>query len=239
MRGGAGNDTYYVDNAGGYYNAGDIVDESVAGSSGWDRVYSTVSIGLWDAAHFKGDVEMAVLVGSANLDVAGNALGNLLVGNPAATASTAGPAPTSCAGWAAATPTMSTMPATSSTRAWRDPAAGHRVYSTVSIGLWDAAHFKGDIEMAVLVGSDNLNVAGNALGNVLVGNSGSNSLNGRAGADIMRGLGGSDTYYVDNAGDIVNESVAGSSGWDPVHPTMSISLWDSQPISRATWKWPC
>ena len=42
-------------------------------------------------------------------------------------------------------------------------------------------------------------------------------LNGHAGADMMRGMGGNDHYIVDNAGDVVDESVAGSGGTDTVH----------------------
>jgi Ca2+-binding RTX toxin-like protein len=75
MRGGAGNDTYFVD------NANDVVDESVAGSDGFDRVQSSITINLSDAVHFKGAIEMGVLTGSANVNLTGNGLNNLLVGN--------------------------------------------------------------------------------------------------------------------------------------------------------------
>ena len=56
MYGGAGNDTYVVD------DVGDIVDESVAGSGGIDRVLSALSINLSNATRIIGDVENAALL---------------------------------------------------------------------------------------------------------------------------------------------------------------------------------
>ena len=41
----------------------------------------------------------------------------------------------------------------------------------------------------------------------LNGGGGNDSLNGGAGADTMTGGAGNDTYYVDNAGDVVIETV--------------------------------
>jgi Ca2+-binding RTX toxin-like protein len=75
MRGGAGNDLYVVDTS-------DLVDENVAGSSGVDTVRSSlISINLANAAVYKGIVENAVLVGSANITAIGNSGVNTLVGN--------------------------------------------------------------------------------------------------------------------------------------------------------------
>jgi Ca2+-binding RTX toxin-like protein len=75
MRGMAGNDIYIV------ANAGDIVDESVAGSSGFDRVQSALTVNLWDVNDVRGTVEMAVLTGTGNVNASGNAINNLLIGN--------------------------------------------------------------------------------------------------------------------------------------------------------------
>jgi Ca2+-binding RTX toxin-like protein len=72
MRGIGGNDIYVVD------NAGDIVDESIADSSGTDTVQSSISFSL---AGTLGDVERLILSGSANINVTGNALANILEGN--------------------------------------------------------------------------------------------------------------------------------------------------------------
>jgi Ca2+-binding RTX toxin-like protein len=92
--------------------------------------------------------------------------------------------------------------------------------------LSDSVHFRGELEMVRLFGSTNLNVTGNGLNNVLVGNSGNNIINGAGGNDVMQGSAGNDTYFVNSAGDIVDESVAGSSGFDRVNSAVTINLWD-------------
>ncbi len=71
MIGGAGNDTYYVD------NAGDRVGEANAG--GTDQIYSSVSYSV--ANQF---VERIALTGSANINVTGNSLNNSFIGNAGA-----------------------------------------------------------------------------------------------------------------------------------------------------------
>ena len=78
MRGGAGNDTYVVD------NAGDIVDESMAGSNGSDTVRSSISFSLADTTHVLGDVGILVLTGTANINGTGNGLDNPITGNSGA-----------------------------------------------------------------------------------------------------------------------------------------------------------
>jgi Ca2+-binding RTX toxin-like protein len=82
----------------------------------------------------------------------------------------------------------------------------------------------GDIENVTLTGAADIDASGNALANALIGNSGDNNLNGNSGADRMAGLGGDDSYVVNETGDVVNESVAGSSGIDRVLSFVSISL---------------
>ncbi|MEQ1940710.1 calcium-binding protein, partial [Mesorhizobium sp. CN5-321] len=148
MFGGAGNDTYVVD------NAGDVVDESVAGSDGFDRVQSSITLNLSDAVHVKGDIEMGVLTGSANVNLTGNGLDNLLIGN-----------------------------------------AGNNF------------------------------IDGGAGNDTLQGDAGNDTLQGGTGADLMQGGAGNDTYIVDNAGDIVDET--GSDGFDRVQSSITINLSDA------------
>lgn len=70
------------------------------------------------------------------------------------------------------------------------------------------------------------NATGGSGNDTLTGNAAANVLDGRGGADTLRGLGGNDTYFVDNSGDVVDESAAGSSGVDTVFATVSFDLGD-------------
>src|SRR6185312_4261994 len=101
------------------------------------------------------------------------------------------------------------------------------VMSALAINLSDGVHFKGAIEQATLTGNASVALTGNGLANLLTGNAGNNVINGGLGADNMRGLAGNDTYYVDNAGDVVDESAAGSAGTDWVASTRSVNLSDA------------
>ena len=67
-----------------------------------------------------------------------------------------------------------------------------------------------------------INLTGNGQENYLIGNDGMNSLDGGASVDTMQGEGGNDTYYVDNAGDAVLETV--DSGADVVRAALSYQL---------------
>lgn len=57
----------------------------------------------------------------------------------------------------------------------------------------------------------NWNVLGNELTNKIVGNDSNNVIDGGLGADTMAGGGGRDVYYVDDEGDVVEESQGGGS----------------------------
>jgi Ca2+-binding RTX toxin-like protein len=72
--------------------------------------------------------------------------------------------------------------------------------------------------------NDDLQIAfqGDSGNNMLVGNAADNRINGGLGADVMYGHAGNDTYFVDNSGDIVIESVG--NGSDTVIATTSYTL---------------
>lgn len=58
----------------------------------------------------------------------------------------------------------------------------------------------------------------------LYGGQGNDTIIGGSGSDRMFGGAGDDTYYVDVADDVVDESAAGSSGWDDVYSSVSYTI---------------
>ncbi len=82
-----------------------------------------------------------------------------------------------------------------------------------------------EIERLTLQGNAAIDGAGNGNVNILVGNGAANTLNtaGGAGADTLYGLGGNDKYII-KAGDIVDETFAGSSGTDTVFTAANYTL---------------
>ena len=67
-------------------------------------------------------------------------------------------------------------------------------------------------------------MTGNSGINTLSGGDGNDTLDGGAGADTLIGGAGNDTYIVDNALDIVNETISGSSGTDSVNSSVTYTL---------------
>ena len=89
----------------------------------------------------------------------------------------------------------------------------------------------GTIENVMLTGTMAVDAAGSALANALTGNSGANKLTGLGGADTLDGLGGADimsggagndTYVVDNAKDVVQESAGDAA--DLIKASITIDL---------------
>jgi len=100
------------------------------------------------------------------------------------------------------------------------------ILASVSFSLADSGHAIGDVENLTLTGAAAIDGTGNALANLLIGNGAGNVLDGAGGADIMRGGAGNDAYAVDDQGDVVDESMAGSGGIDLVKASISFSLAD-------------
>ena len=190
MTGGAGNDTYIVD------VAGDVVTESL--NSGTDTVQSSITYTLG------ANVENLTLTGTAAINGAGHAFGNILTGNSAANILTGG--------------------------AGNDVyviGAGDTIVETANAGLDTVfsdvtTTLSANVELLVLTGASAINGAGNSLANTLSGNNAANTLDGGAGTDILAGLDGNDTYLVDNTGDLVIELA--NNGIDTVQSSVSFTL---------------
>ena len=96
---------------------------------------------------------------------------------------------------------------------------------TDRIAVWiDNYTLTANVENMALYGPA-LTATGNGLANSIIGNAGANVLDGAGGADSMSGEGGADTYFVDNAGDQVNELEG--EGTDLVNSSISFVLDDN------------
>ncbi|KQT53562.1 hypothetical protein ASG52_05450 [Methylobacterium sp. Leaf456] len=207
LYGGAGNDTYIID------NVGDRVIE--AANNGIDTIQSSVSYTL------SANVEKIVLTGSGSINATGNDAANTLTGNAGANLLDGGAgADTMIGGAGSDTYYVDNI---SDRAVETNGAVGtDLVVASVSFSLGGS-----ELENLTLTGTANINGTGNSIANVLTGNAGANILNGLGGADRMIGGSGSDTYYVDNAGDKAVET-NGAVGTDLVVASVSYSLGGSE-----------
>ncbi|MCG6576058.1 serine 3-dehydrogenase [Pseudomonas sp. AF32] len=171
--GGEGNDNYVVD------NLGDKVIE-LAGA-GRDVILSAVSYTL------SANVEDGQLLGTAELNLVGNALDNSLIGNAADNVLNGLGGADSMDGGAGNDVYVVDNVADTITEANASATEVDGVLSSVSYTLGT------NLENLTLTGAAAINGTGNALDNVLTGNAGNNVLNGGAGNDQLNGGAGADT----------------------------------------------
>ena len=217
LAGGAGDDTYIVD------HAGDTVFEEM--NEGIDTVLSEVNYAL------SANVENLALTGAGNTNATGNELDNALTGNGGDNLLDGGVGADTMAG-GAGDDTYIVDNADDTVSELAD-AGIDSVFSSVSFVLPE------HVENLTLTGDVTIDGTGNALDNILtgnesanqlaggdgndqlVGNGGDDVLNGGIGADHMSGGTGDDLYYVDDAGDVVEEAADG--GYDTLRTSISLT----------------
>lgn len=200
LTGGAGNDTYIVE------NSGDTIVENA--SEGTDLVQASVTYALSD------HIETLVLTGTAAINGTGNSLGNDITGNTSDNVLNGGAgADTLIGGLGNDTYVIDSL---SDVIVEASDEGIDTVLSSVSHVL--AATF----EHLTLIGAANIDATGNALDNTLTGNSSNNRLDGGAGIDTMIGGAGNDTYVVESEGELVIEDVG--AGTDTVQTSLTYIL---------------
>ncbi|MFJ5487212.1 hypothetical protein ACIKTA_06070, partial [Hansschlegelia beijingensis] len=174
LRGGAGDDTYYVQN---------LEDRALeSNGDGFDQVFSTVSYSL--AGQY---IENLTLTGEGDGFAIGNGLANVLVGNSGDNNLDGGRGADTMEGGAG-----DDVYAVDSLGDRVIEATGQgfdQVYSSVSFSL--AGQY---VEQLVLTSNGAVDGTGNNLANGLIGNSAANVLDGWKGADTLSGGGGQDTF---------------------------------------------
>jgi len=219
MAGGAGNDTYVVD------NTGDIVTENL--NEGTDLVQSSVNYTLSGNAS---GVENLTLTGIAAINATGNALANTLTGNAANNILDGGAGVDTLVGGAGDDTYIVDLTAAGALQdtiteivlATNNDTVQLRGNSTnvAAVTLTVAANL--EHMDASQTGTSLLNLTGNTANNRLTGNAANNTINGGTGADTMAGGAGNDTYVVDNTGDIVTENL--NEGTDLVQSSVTYTL---------------
>ncbi len=218
--GGLGNDTYIIN------NAGVTISEVLAG--GTDTVISSITYDLTGI-----NVENAMLSGTSGLNLTGNSFDNMLTGNSGNNTLNGGDGNDTLDGGAGVDTLIGglgndTYFVDNAGDVVTEVASGgvDIVYSTVTYTLTNIY-----VENATLLGTNNLDLSGNTLDNVLTGNSGINTLNGNDGNDTLDGGGGADTligglgndtYLINNTGVTISEVQAG--GTDTVISSITYDL---------------
>jgi len=228
MIGLAGNDRYYVD------NAGDQVIEAAGGGS--DTVYANVDYALWAGE----EIEFLRTNVPSGLTLTGNERANYMIGASGSDTLNGGGGSDTLDGGAGA----DVMAGGSGNDFYHVDNAGDQVIEAAGGGSDNVyAHVDftlgagQEIEFLRVYGPAGRTLTGNELANYLLGGGAGDALNGGGGddrldgglgGDTMAGGSGNDVYYVDNAGDQVVEAAGGGS--DNVYSSVGYTLAAGQEV---------
>lgn len=208
LYGGTGNDTYLID------SIDDVIIENT--NEGVDTVYSKVNYAL------SNNLEILILNGGAIYGT-GNDLNNTIIGNNFANILSSGAGnDTLDGGWGNDTLYGGTGDDTYLVDSTSDVINENFNEGIDTVSASSSYTLSSNVENLILTGSALINGIGNDLNNSITGNSSSNIINGGTGADTLKGLGGNDSYYIDNAGDVVIENP--NEGMDGVHASIDYTL---------------
>ncbi|ESQ90082.1 hypothetical protein ABAC460_09955 [Asticcacaulis sp. AC460] len=195
LSGGAGDDTYYVDNIG-----DKVLEQS---GKGKDLIYASVSYSLAGQV-----VENLILTGGANINATGNSLGNSLTGNSGGNVLDGGAGADTLAGGLGDDTYV--VDNTGDKVIEASGEGNDLILSSVTYSLNGRT-----VEALTLTGTAHIDATGNSLANSLFGNGGNNvldggagndSLDGGVGNDTLRGGSGNDTFVIDSALDVIEDS---------------------------------
>ncbi len=190
--GGAGNDTYVVD------NIHDFVSEQLTpghDDGGTDTVMSSVTYTLGDL------IENLTLTGTGSINGTGNALDNVMTGNAGNNTLDGGAGNDTLIGGAGNDVYYLDNPG--------DTVVEDAVPGEDGIVVAFSYALGANVEDLFLKGTGDFTATGNALANTIYGNDGANLIDGGAGRDGMVGGGGNDTYIVDDSRDSISEAANG------------------------------
>jgi trimeric autotransporter adhesin len=177
LTGGAGNDTYVVN------NASDVIVEG--SSAGTDLVQTGLTFSLASMSN----VENLTLTGSSSINGTGNSLDNVITSNSGVD-----------------TLTGSTGNDTYVVNNASDVIVENSSEGTDLAQASVSYTLGSNVENLTLTGSANINGTGNGQDNIITGNSGNNTLEGGSGTDTLVGGTGNDTYTVDTTADVITEN---------------------------------
>jgi len=207
LYGGLGDDTYVIDN---------IADNAYEyAGEGMDSVHGSISLDLawWT------EVEDGLLLGSADLDLYGNELDNVLTGNTGSNALTGGVGSDTLIGGMGDDFYILYDLSDLADVIIELPEEG---FDTVATPFSFSLDNSGSLENISLLSDGDFNATGNRQSNTLFGNEGRNVLDGGRGMDGLIGGAGDDVYKVDQAGDRALEDV--NAGFDEVFAQVSYVL---------------